>query len=249
MLTMIDSFTTIGKYSLFNNGPNAIKPDLNEYVLEESEVKLTDYFDPNTYQLIEYVNKLARVYSRQHVCINQRGAIKGLLNMPEIKSKWEVLKRELMHVNPVAAFEIIRQKDRELNNPAELIENLENTHFMHLFLYAQAITPEDREIVSQQSVRDRMGIGFSIPVNQKFNKAVTEKGHLVTVEATLNSSGRIDKNAITKVTGQTELDIKHYTQASFNYDEGSELMSADMTVFEQLNNDYKSDLYLQLELI
>jgi hypothetical protein len=249
MLTMMDSFATVGTYNLLSNGANAVKPELQEYVLEEKEVKLTEYFDPNTYQLIEYVNKLAKIYSRQHVCINNAGAIKGLLNMPEIKGKWEVLKRELMQVNPIAAFEVIRHKDRELNNPAEVIENLENTHFMHLYLYAFAVKLDDAESKRQQLVRDRMGIGFSMPVVQTFTTEKNENGHIINTEATLDAGGRIDKNLITSVTGQKELDIKHYTRGSFKHDQNGELTWAEMTVFEQLNNDYKSDLYLQLELI
>jgi hypothetical protein len=54
---------------------------------------------------------------------------------------------------------------------------------------------------------------------------------------------------IANVTGQKELDIKHFAQGSFKYDQSGSLQSAEMTVFEQLNNDYKSDLYLQLESI
>ncbi|SEB17814.1 hypothetical protein [Pedobacter hartonius] len=247
MLTMMDSFATAGSYTLSERGQNAIKPDLQEYVLEEKELKLTEYFDPNTYQLIEYVNKLARIYNRQHICINERGAIKGLLNMPEIKSKWDKLKKELMQVNPIAAFEIIRHKDRELANPAEVIDNLSNAHFMHLFLYV--FTGQLGSITEQQQrlVRDRMGIGFSIPVNQIFTTEKTGSGYTVYAEALLNEDGKIDKNLIISVTGEKNLDIKHYTQASFNYSENRDLLSAEMTIFEQLNNDYKSDLYLHLE--
>jgi hypothetical protein len=249
MLTMMDSFTTVAIYSLISNGPNATKPELQEYVLEEREVKLTEYFDPNTYQLIEYINKLAKIYSRQHVCINNAGAIKGLLNMPEIKVKWEMLKRELMHVNPIAAFEVIRHKDRELNNPTEVVGNLENTHFMHLYLYAFTIKPDDAISKQQKLVRDRMGIGFSMPVVQMFTTEKNEDGHVVNAEAILDTTGRIDKNTITRITGQKELEIKHYTRGSFNHNRNGELIRAEMTVFEQLNDDYKSDLYMQLELI
>jgi hypothetical protein len=249
MLTMMDSFVTTGTYGLLSKGPNAIRPELQEYVLEEKEVKLTEYFDPNTYQLIEYVNRLAKIYSRQHVCINSTGSIKGLLNMPEIKGKWDVLKKELMHINPIAAFEVIRHKDRELNNPAEVIDNLANTHFMSLFLYAFAVKPTEAENKRQQLVRDRMGIGFMLPVVQTFTTDITEHGHVVNTEAVLDTSGRIDENLITKVTGQKELDIKHYTRGSFKHDQNGGLLSAEMTIFEQLNNDYKSDLYLQLESI
>jgi hypothetical protein len=249
MLTMMDSFVTTGTYELLSKGPNATRPELQEYVLEEKEVKLTEYFDPNTYQLIEYVNKLAKIYSRQHVCINNEGAIKGLLNMPEIKSKWDVLKKELMHVNPIAAFEVIRHKDRELNNPAEVIDNLANTHFMSLFLYAFVVKPGEVQSKHQKLVRDRMGIGFMLPVVQTFTTDKTEQGYDLKTEAVLDASSRIDKNMITNVTGQKELDIKHFTQGNFKYDESGGLQSAEMTVFEQLNNDYKSDLYLQLESI
>jgi hypothetical protein len=249
MLTMMDSFVTTGTYELLSKGPNATRPELQEYVLEEKEVKLTEYFDPNTYQLIEYVNKLAKIYSRQHVCINNEGAIKGLLNMPEIKSKWNVLKKELMHVNPIAAFEVIRHKDRELNNPAEVIDNLANTHFMNLFLYAFAVKPGEAQSKHQKLVRDRMGIGFMLPVVQTFTTDKTGPGHIINTEAVLDTAGRIDKNMIANVTGQKELDIKHFAQGSFKYDQSGSLQSAEMTVFEQLNNDYKSDLYLQLESI
>ncbi len=247
MLTMMDSFATEGRYELLSNGPNASRPELAEYVLEEKEVKLTEYFDPNTYQLIEYVNRLARIYSRQHICINNEGLIKGLMNLTEIKTKWEALKKELMIVNPVAAFEIIRHKDRELGNPVEIADNLANTHFMQLFLYDIGITPDAGETKRQQQVRDRMGIGFTLPVVQTFKTDITELGYIITAEAMLDNSGRIDKSAITRVTGQQELDIKHYTRASFNHTPDGKLVAAEMMVFEQLNNDYKSDLYLQLE--
>jgi len=96
MLTMMDSFATAAIYDLSYNGPNATRPELREYVLEEKEVKLTEYFDPNTYQLVEYVNKLGKIYNRQHICIDNEGTIKGLLNLSEIKKKWETLKKELM---------------------------------------------------------------------------------------------------------------------------------------------------------
>lgn len=244
MLSMMDSFATTGIYHLSGKGPNAIKPDLQEFVLEEKEVKLTDYFDPNTYQLIEYVNKLAQIYSRQHICVNDSGIIKGLLNMPEIKAKWDRLKKELMQVNPVAAFEIIRHKDRELENPVEVIDNLSNTHFMHLFLYAFMNEPDG--IKKQQLVRDRMGIGLSFPVEQTFTTETTADGHIVHAEAILNERGKIDKSHIIKVTGQQQLDIKHYTRGSFKYNTEGELTAAEMTIFEQLHEDYKSDLYLHL---
>lgn len=247
MLSMMDSFATTGIYQLSHKGPNAIKPDLQEYVLEEKEVTLTDYFDPNTYQLIEYVNKLAQIYNRQHICINDSGVIKGLLNMPEIKGKWDRLKKELMQVNPVAAFEIIRHKDRELENPVEVIDNLSNTHFMHVFLYAFGIEPEGSK--KQQYIRDQMGIGLLFPVEQTFTTETTAYGHIVHAEAILNERGKIDKNHIIKITGQEQLDIKHYTRGSFKYNHEGELTAAEMTVFEQLHEDYKSDLYFKLELI
>src|SRR4051812_23772108 len=69
MLTMMDSFTTVGQYTLWHYGQHLPKPELQEYILEEHDVKLTEYYDPNTYQLIEYVNKLAYIYSRQHLAI------------------------------------------------------------------------------------------------------------------------------------------------------------------------------------
>jgi hypothetical protein len=94
-----------------------------------------------------------------------------------------------------------------------------------------------------------MGIGFSMPVMQTFTTEKNEDGYMINTEATLDTGGRIDKNTITRVTGQKELDIKHYTRGSFKHDHNGELTWAEMTVFEQLNNDYKSDLYLQLELI
>lgn len=249
MLTMMDSFATLATYDLVWNGPNETRPELQEYVLVEKEVKLTEYFDPNTYQLVDYVNKLARIYNRQHICVNSEGAIKGLLNLPEIKGKWEALKKELMQVNPIAAFEIIRHKDRELGNPAEVAENLANTHFMQLFLYDFGVEPDSMEMKRQQLVRDRMGIGFSLPVVQTFKGGKTGEGYSVHSEAILDGSGRIDKNMITRVTGEKKLDIKHFTRGSFNHDQSGGLVSAEMTVFEQLNNDYKSDLYLNLQSI
>lgn len=249
MLTMIDSFTTVGTYALSYKGLNVSRPELHEYVLEEKEVVLTDYFDPNTYQLIEYVNRLGRIYSRQHICINDAGEIRGLLNLPEIKRKWESLRRELMEVNPVGAFEIIRHKDRELDTPTEVIDNLTNTHFMLLFLYDAGVRPGDKDSRRQQLVRDRMGIGFSVPVVQTFSAAEDADGYRVHAEATLDASGRIDKSLISRVTGQTELDIRHFTRADFQHDAAGGLSSAEMTVFEQLNEDYKSDLYLHLEAI
>jgi hypothetical protein len=171
------------------------------------------------------------------------------LNLPEIKGKWDVLKKELMLVNPVAAFEIIRHKDRELGNPAEVAENLANSHFMQLFLYDFGVEPGDKEMKRQQLVRDRMGIGFTLPVIQTFKTAETEQGYSVHTEAILDGSGRIDKNMITRVTGEKTLDIKHYTHGSFDHNQGGGLISAEMTVFEQLNNDYKSDLYLYLQSV
>lgn len=247
MLTMMDSFSTTATYDLSYRGPNATKPHLQEYILEEKEVMLTEYFDPNTYQLIEYVNRLARIYSRQHICISSTGAIKGLLNLAEMKGKWDALKKELMQVNPIAAFEIIRHKDRELANPVEVVENLANTHFMQLFLYTFGVKPDDMETTRKQLVRDRMGIGFTLPVIQTLTAGQKEQGYTVHTEAILDDSGRIDKNGITKITGQKELDIKHFTRASFNYRQDGDLASAEMTVFEQLNNDYRSDLFLHLE--
>lgn len=249
MLTMMDSFSTIGKYTLSHFGQNPIKPELQDYLIEEKEVELTEYYDPNTFQLIEYVNKLAYIYNSQQVCINSDGNIKGLLNLSEIKSKWDKLKKELMQTNPIAAFEIIRHKERELSNPPELLENLENTHFMHLFLYAFNYTADGVEYQKKRSVRDRMGIGFLIPVNQTFSSEVIENGYVINAEATLDDKGKIDKQMIAKVTGQKDFDIKHYTQASFTYNASGILQNAEMKVFEQINNDYKSDLYLNLNNI
>lgn len=249
MLTMMDSFATEGIYALLSNGPNAMRPELKEYVLEEKEVKLTDYFDPNTYQLMEYVNRLARIYDRQHICINNEGAIKGLLNLPEIKGKWDGLKKELMQLNPVGAFEIIRNKDRELDNPVEVIGNLSNTHFMQLFLYDYGIPAEAGETKRQQQVRDRMGIGFMLPVVKTFITTKEVQGYHVMSESMLDAGGRIDRSMITRVTGEKELDIKHYTRADFTHTDDGVLLSAEMTIFEQLNEDYRSDLYLKLDTI
>ncbi|SFM72050.1 hypothetical protein SAMN05428949_0559 [Chitinophaga sp. YR627] len=248
MLTMMDSFATEGRYELSARGANSMRPELQEYVLEEKEVKLTDYFDPNTYQLIEYVNRLASIYNRQHICINREGAIKGLLNLPEIKTKWEELKKELMQVNPVAAFEVIRHRDREMDQPVAIIDNLSNTHFMQLFLCDYG-AQQELPLKRQTATPDRMGIGFMMPVVQTFRKDQQESGYTIHTEALLDNSGRIDKGMITRVTGQQELDIKHFTRGSFQHTEDGVLQSAEMTVFEQLNEEYKSDLYLQLEKI
>jgi hypothetical protein len=242
MLTMMDSFRTEGSYTLQHNGANVTRPELQEYVLEEQEVNLVEYFDPNTYQLIEYVNKLARIYSRQHICINKEGAIKGLLNLPEIKTKWESLKKELMQVNPIAAFEIVKHKDRELGNPVEIVENLSNAHFMQLFLYDYGMWQQAGETKRHIAVRDRMGIGFTLPVTQTF----TTTGRQVRTEAILD--GTVDKKLISTITGQEELEVKHFTRGEFEHDDKGGLLAAEMTVFEQLNKDYTSDLYLHLEL-
>lgn len=249
MLTMMDSFATTGNYLLSHYGKNSTKPELQEYVLEEREVKLTEYYDPNTFQLIEYVNKLAYIYSRQHICISSDRKIKGLLNLPEIKSKWDKLKKELMQTNPIAAFEIIRHKERELSNPPELFENLENTHFMHLFLYALNFRADGAAYKLKAEARDRMGIGFLIPIEQTFTSETTETGYVIHAEATLDESRKMDTNLIAKVTGQKDFDIKHYTQASFTYNNNNVMEAAEMKVFEQINNDYKSDLYLNLESV
>lgn len=242
MLTMMDSFKTEGHYTLQHHGANVIKPELEEYVLEEREVSLVEYFDPNTYQLIEYVNKLARIYSRQHICVNKDGAIKGLLNLPEIKTKWELLKKELMQVNPIAAFEIVQHKERELGNPVAVVDNLSNAHFMQLFLYDYGVWQQQGEVKRQVQVRDRMGIGFTLPVLQTFVTA----GRRVQTEAILD--GVVDKKLISSITGQEELEVKHFTRGAFEHDEQGGLVAAEMTVFEQLNKDYTSDLYLHLEL-
>jgi hypothetical protein len=249
MLTVMDSFATSGDYSLYYHGLNATKPDLQEYVLEEKLVQLTEYFDPNTYQLIEYINKLAMIYNRQHICINSNGEIKGLLNMPEIRTKWDDLKKELLQINPISAFEIIRHKDRELDNPQQLIENLMNAHFMHLFLYAFSDNPGGITGRREKLMRDRMGIGFLLPVIQSFSAEETEYGYQIRAEGILNEKGKLDKSLISSVTGEKMLEIKHYTRANFKHDHNGTLTAAEMTVFEQLNNDYKTDLYLNLECI
>lgn len=249
MLTMMDSFSTTGTYVLSHFGQNEIKPELQEYMIEEQEVALTEYYDPNTFQLIAYVNKLAYIYNRQHICINSSGEIKGLLNLPEIKSKWDQLKKELMQTNPIAAFEVIRHKERELSDPVELIENLQNTHFMHLFSYAYNAHPDGITYQESKQERDRMGIGFLLPLFKTYASEKTEEGYIVDAEAVLEEKGKIDKNMISKVTGQKDLDIKHYTKASFTHDQAGQLIAAEMKIFEQINNDYKSDLYLNLESI
>lgn len=247
MLTVMDSFATRGLYSLTYHGQNETRPELQDYVVEEKEVVLTDYFDPNTYQMIEYVNKLATIYNRQHIAVNNQGEIKGLLNMPEIRTKWDDLKKELMHINPISAFEVIRHKDRELNDPHQLIENLESAHFTALFLYAFSDLPAGINGKRERLVRDRMGIGFPVPVIQSFISEPTDYGYQVRAEGLLNEHGKIDKSLISDVTGENILDIKHYTRASFKYSYKSDLIGAEMTVFEQLNNDFKTDLYLNLE--
>lgn len=250
MLKMVDSFATTGDYTLSYLGQHAPRPELQEYVLEEHEVKLTEYYDPNTYQVIQYVNKIAHIYNRQHVCINNGGDIKGLLNLPEIKTKWDALKRELMQTNPIAAFEVIRHKDREMANPPELIENLSNSHFMHLFLYTFNATADNVSYTEQRKTRDRMGIGFLLPVNLTYTTAQKDGKYITTTESVLNEkSNEIDKKLIMQVTGEKALDVKHFTKATFERDAQGNLLSAEMQVYEQLNNDYKTDLYLNLESI
>lgn len=248
MLSLADSFTTEAIYKLTSLGENAQKPELQEYLLEEDEVRLTAYFDPNTYQLIEYVNKLAKILNRQHICIDEQGFIKGLLNLAEIKEKWEGLKKELMQVNPIAAFELIKQKDRELSHPVELIDNLSNTHFMHLFLYTYAFSKRTESVPMQKRwIRDRMGIGFAVPVLQNFQFTEENGRRIVMVETVFNEKEKIDKALLSKVTGQAAIQLKHFTRASFQYDGEGALLAADMHVFEQLNEEYTADLYLDLK--
>jgi len=248
MQDMKDSFATNGIYTLFYKGHNVTKPELKEYILEEKEVELKS-LDANTTQLLAYVNKIGRIYSRQHICVNDDGVIKGLLNLTEIKNKWEILKKELMQVNPINAFEIIRHKDRELSNPAELIDNLAHTHFMYLFLYPKSGLPDLSGHKSRRIERDRMGIGFSLPIEQTFTAEKTENGYRIHTEGVLDQKGRIDKVTITKVTGQKELDIKHSTEAIHTYDQTGELLSAEMSVIEQLNSDYKAEIHLNLQTV
>ncbi|RFZ92282.1 hypothetical protein D0C36_12645 [Mucilaginibacter conchicola] len=250
MLKMVDSFATTGEYTLSYFGYHGPRPELKEYMLEEHEVKLTEYHDPNTFQIIQYVNKIACIYNRQHVCVSGSGDIKGLLNLPEIKTKWDTLKKELMQTNPIAAFEVIRHKDRELANPPDLIDNLANSHFMHLFLYSYNATADNVTYTESRKSRDRMGIGFLFPVNVTYTTELTDGKYVTTTESVLNEkSNELDKKLITQVTGEKELDVKHYTKATFERDVQGNLLSAHMQVFEQLNNDYKTDLYLDLESI
>jgi len=248
ILSLVDSFAMEASYKLTDFGANAQRPELREYLVEEQDVHLTAYADPNTYQLIEYVNKLATILNRQHICIDEQGLIKGLLNLPEIKDKWEKLKKELMQVNPIAAFEIVKQKDRELAQPVELIDNLSNAHFMHLFLYTYPFSKRTEDILSQQQwMRDRMGIGFAIPVLQTFRLSTTGEGKVVSVETILDEKKKIDKALLMKVTGQETVQLKHFTRAEFLYKETGVLLTAHMHIFEQLNEEYTTDLYLDLK--
>jgi len=249
MSSMMDSFKTSGSYILRENGYNAVKTDLLEYILVEKNVELLEYFDPNTYQLIEYVNKLAGIYNRQHICVNDQGQIKGLLNMPEIKEKWDVLKREIMQVNPISSFEIIKNKDRELNDPVEVIGNLSNTHFMALFLHTYGMGPGHNELKRIRSLPDRMGIGFMMPIIQQVKIKVEADGYIAYSESNNDQIGWIGKQAITKATGQEELDIKHHSHGNFQYNTNGVLLSAELAIFEQLNLDYCTDLYLKLEVL
>lgn len=250
MLSVVDSFATEASYKLVDLGLNARKPELREYILEELDVRLTAYADPNTYQLIEYVNKLAKMLNRQHICIDVHGAVKGLLNLTEIKEKWELLKKELMLVNPIAAFEIVKQKDRELANPKELLGNLSNAHFLHLFLYCYpVVSGSDDRSFRETCVRDRMGIGFDIPVRQKFDVTTTEQGKAIRVETLLDEKRGIDRALLIQVTGQEVLQVKHFMHADFLFNKDNTLSSAQMHVFEQLNEEYTTDLYLDLKRI
>lgn len=247
MLNIADSFSTEARYILNSLGANEQRPELSEYILEEKGVKLTNYADPNTYQLIEYVNRLATILNRQHICIDADGTIKGLLNLNEIKGKWDVLKRELMQINPIAAFEIVKQKDRELANPVELIDNMANAHFMFLFSYGYEIARGKEQTVVKETVqRDRMGIGFNVPVLKTFHSTNFGGGKMVNVTSVINDKKKIDKALLVQVTGHETFDLKHDSRAEFNYNVDDVLLAAKMHIFEQLNEEYSIDLYLEL---
>jgi len=248
MSTTVDSFSMESTYVLSKLGANQQHPELTEYLLEEQEVKLTNYADPNTYQLLEYVNRLASILSRQHLCIDQEGAIRGLLNLPEIKGKWEILKRELMKMNPVAAFEIVKQKDRELAHPAELIDNMANAHFMSLFGQGYGALHQTQEsFVREGMQRDRLGIGVQIPVLKTFQCTPSQEGKLIQVLAAFNPKKKIDKSLLVQVTGHERIDVKHDSRAEFCYAEDNTLLYASQHLFEQLNDEYAIDLYLDLK--
>src|SRR5690606_28616080 len=193
----------------------------------------------NTYQLLEYVNRLASILNRQHLCIDPAGAIKGLLNLNEIKDKWEELKRELMQVNPIAAFEVVKQKDRELANPVMLIDNMANAHFMYLFTQAYGIVRNQIESVDRETLqRDRMGIGFMVPITQSFQVASFDGEKHIKMKSTLDERKKIDKALLVQVTGHEAIDLKHFSSGEFRYTADNQLILAKMHIFEQLNAEF-----------
>ena len=200
-------------------------------------------------QIMEYVNRLARIYDRQHVVVEKR-EIRELRNIEEIRQKWEVLKKELMLINPVSAFEVVRGKDREMRDLGMIRENLANTHFMHVFLYMHGYNLTTTEKYrTYREERDRMGIGFHLPVMIDFSATTTDGMQEIQAKAVIDENKKIDKRYISKVTEQHDLTLSHLTKGTYKKDAAGHLREATVDVYEQISNDYKTDLYITLETL
>ena len=252
MVTMRDSFTTLNKVRVtqLHSGESKRWNGTRELLIEDKGSELKEYYDPNTSQIIDFVNKLAKIYERQHLLISAQGKIVKLLNHKEILARWKEVKDELMRVNPISAFEIIKHKERELYDIEAVIENLENSHFLYLFLYAYSVNGAySDEHNFDREERDRMGIGFMIPVSGICKRESNGSDIFIKTKAERNDRKRVDEKLIKKVTGQETLEISHFSKGMFTRNPKNWLSDARMEVYEQINNDYKSDLYLNLKTV
>ena len=251
MTTAQDSFTIVSEYKLMEIiDENKPRSNGKEYILDELKVELAEYFNPVTMQIMDYVNKLAKIYERQHLVISDDRKIVEILNIQEIRQKWEVLKKELMLINPISAFEVVRGKDKEMHDLDLIKENLSNTHFMYLFLYAYGYQlTEGKKYEEQREERDRMGVGFYIPLTLMFGMEREKDNYNIYTKSILNSRKKVDLKLIAKVTGQDGLELSHLNKGIYSKNNKNQLTAAEIEIYEQIHNDYKADYFIRLETL
>ncbi len=222
-------------------------PKTKEHVFKLKEVsyELMDYEDPVAKQIVEMTNMLCVIYEDLHFVVDKYGRLKKLLNVEEVREKWEKVKAKLVKEHPLMSFDVIRAKEFELSNLDMELRNLSFIHFIHTYFFMFGRTETDGYFDIEEM--DRFGNGVVIPVGVVYSHRATEEGKML---SKFRGDCRKKQDATLRLRKAVKDDKAHLfykMEGESIYDDAGMLAEAELTIEEQIGENYFTHNYVTLK--
>lgn len=243
--SMKSDFKIVSIYNLVYKG-FVNESDLYRFSLTEESYKIEKYDDPVVMQIIEMSNLVSSIYQHIDFGVNRHGEMKKIYNREEINKKWEKTKEHLTYKHPLASYEIIKTKEKELANPSMEIVNISFMHFLQVY-FKQFGRFEDKEDFTVVHM-DQFGSGIPFELAMTISMQADKEGlmHRKMSGEMVHSKDVI--NAFCKVVKDDSAFVDYKTHADY-YSDGPIIEEVNFSYEQKIGGGYDMYSYLHLELI